>query len=231
LTALAGLFLVLYAMQVLYVSAPRTVQTRVETAVWAIWALFAADYLVRFSLARRKLEFVRKNMFDLLVVALPILRPLRAVMAITLLSRRVIHRLEQRIALYACGTTVLVGTSASLAVLDAERDAPNATITSFPDAAWWALTTITTVGYGDQYPVTAEGRLVAAALMVGGIALLGVVTGLVASWFVRVLRGTEAIAERTEDILRKELEELRQEIRTLTKQQRPESQEQTGRYE
>ena len=122
------------------------------------------------------------------MVALPILRPLRVLMVITLLNRRLSHSLEQRVALYACGATTLVGMSAALAVLDAERDAPNATIATFQDAAWWALTTITTVGYGDRYPVTPEGRLVAAALMVGGIALLGVVTGLVASWFVRVLR-------------------------------------------
>jgi voltage-gated potassium channel len=216
LTALAVLFLVLYTVQVLYVSAPEETQTRIEIAVWVIWALFATDYLVRFSLARVKLRFVRRNPFDLLMVALPILRPLRVLMVITLLNRRLSHSLEQRVALYACGATTLVGMSAALAVLDAERDAPNATIATFQDAAWWALTTITTVGYGDRYPVTPEGRLVAAALMVGGIALLGVVTGLVASWFVRVLRGTE----RTEDTLRKELAELRQEIQALAEQQR-----------
>ena len=82
------------------------------------------------------------------------------------------------------------------------------------DAAWW---TITTVGYGDRYPVTAEGRIVAATLMVGGIALLGVV----ASWFVRVLEGTdEAVAERDEDVLRTEIAELRAEIRAMTEQRR-----------
>lgn len=220
LTALAGLFFVLYTVQVLYVSAPGETQIRIEIAVWVIWALFAVDYLVRFSLAQAKFRFVRRNPFDLLTVALPILRPLRVVMVLTLLNRRLSHSLEQRVALYACGATMLVGMSASLAVLDAERDAPNATIATFPDAAWWALTTITTVGYGDRYPVTPEGRLVAAALMVGGIALLGVVTGLVASWFVRVLRDTNAATERTEDILRQEFAELRQEIQALAEQQR-----------
>jgi voltage-gated potassium channel len=217
LTALAGIFLVLYAVQVLYVNAPRAAQTLVEIVVWVIWALFVVDYLVRFSVARRKLRFILRNPFDLLVVALPMLRPLRVVMVITLLNRRFVHTLEHRVALFACGATMLVGLSASLAVLDAERDAPNSTIMTFQDAAWWALTTITTVGYGDRYPVTAEGRLVAAALMVGGIALLGVVTGLVASWFVRMLQGAEqAVAERTEDVLRQEFAELRQEIRALT---------------
>ncbi len=73
-------------------------------------------------------------------------------------------------------------------MLDAERHAENASITTFRDALWWTLTTMSTVGYGDRYPVTAEGRLVAGLLMVGGIALLGVITGTIASW----LRGEAA---------------------------------------
>jgi voltage-gated potassium channel len=108
-------------------------------------------------------------------------------------------------AVYTTGATALIGLAASLAVLDAERDAPGASITTFQDAAWWTLTTVTTVGYGDEYPVTSEGRLVAATLMIGGIALLGVVTGLVASWFVRMIEGSEQRAD--------ELAELRRELR------------------
>jgi voltage-gated potassium channel len=88
-----------------------------------------------------------------------------------------------------------------VAVLDAERDAPDATITTFPDAVWWTLTTISTVGYGDRYPVTVEGRVVAAALMVAGIALLGVVTASIASWFVDNLRRAgEQVAEDVEEV-------------------------------
>lgn len=86
---------------------------------------------------------------------------------------------------------MLVGFVASLAVLDAERDAPNASITTFGDALWWTMTTISTVGYGDRFPVTLEGRLVAGTLMVAGIALLGVVTATIASWFVQTLQRVE----------------------------------------
>ena len=67
-------------------------------------------------------------------------------------------------------------------MLEAERGAQAASIKSFGDAIWWALTTVTTVGYGDHFPVTARGRLVAAGLMIGGTALLGVVTATFASW-------------------------------------------------
>jgi voltage-gated potassium channel len=72
----------------------------------------------------------------------------------------------------------------AVAVLDAERSAPGANITSFGDALWWASTTVTTVGYGDRYPVTTEGRLIAVALMVVGIGLVGAVTASVATWMV-----------------------------------------------
>jgi voltage-gated potassium channel len=224
LTALAVLFLVLYATQVLYVSAPRATRTWLEATIGAVWALFVADYLVRLALAGRKLRFVRHTLFDLLVVVLPLLRQLRVLRVFTViapLNRRLVHTLEQRVAVYSSGFTALVGLSASLAVLDAERGAPDATITTLQDAMWWTLTTLTTVGYGDRYPVTTEGRLVAATLMVGGIALLGIVTGLVASWFVRMLRGAEdAVAERTEDVLRREISALRREVRALADQRR-----------
>lgn len=219
LTGLAALFLGCYAVQVLYVSAPSTVIAAVDTVIWVAWSLFVVDYVVRFCLARRRLRFVLRHPFDLAVVLLPMLRQLRAlrvVTVVTLLNRRLIHSLQQRVALYASGATLLVGLCASLAVLDAERGAPDATITDFPNALWWALTTITTVGYGDRYPVTGEGRLVAATLMVGGIALLGVVTGLVASWLVRTLSGAEVAAEaRTAAAvaeLRAELVALRREL-------------------
>jgi len=72
----------------------------------------------------------------------------------------------------------------SLAVLDVEQDAADANITTFGDALWWATTTVTTVGYGDRYPVTTEGRLIAVALMLVGIGLVGVVTAAVAAWFI-----------------------------------------------
>jgi voltage-gated potassium channel len=64
---------------------------------------------------------------------------------------------------------------AALAVLQAERGHPGGNIESFGDALWWAVTTVTTVGYGDRFPVTTTGRFVAGGLMLAGIALLGVV--------------------------------------------------------
>jgi voltage-gated potassium channel len=86
----------------------------------------------------------------------------------------------------------VVGFVGSIAVVDAERANPDANIQSFGDAVWWAATTVTTVGYGDRYPTTTEGRLVAVGLMLTGIALLGVVTAALASGFVERLSEVEA---------------------------------------
>ena len=79
---------------------------------------------------------------------------------------------------------VVVDPACALAILDAERANPDANIVNFGDAIWWAITTMTTVGYGDRYPTTGIGRLAAVTFMVGGITLLGTVTATIASWLI-----------------------------------------------
>ncbi|WP_427008442.1 cation:dicarboxylate symporter family transporter [Pseudarthrobacter sp. H2] len=114
--------------------------------------------------------------------------------------------------------TLLVYAGA-LAVLDAEENAAGSNITNFEDALWWAMTTITTVGYGDHFPVTLLGRLVAAGLMIGGIAVLGVVTASVAAWLVEnVAVETAADVEAKEEPLRLEIARLARQIEQLSAQ-------------
>ncbi|MET9228692.1 ion channel [Lentzea sp. NPDC003310] len=216
LTALAVVFLAVYAWQVLddhgFMHVP------LEIVLWLIWVVFAAEFGMRLTLAQNKLKFLRTHLFDLAAVVLPMvrqLRVLRLITVITLLNKKFQHKIRQRVSIYVACVTVLVAFCASLAVLDAERHAENASITTFGDALWWTLTTMSTVGYGDRYPVTGEGRLVAGLLMVGGIALLGVITGTIASWLVEKLRGVEEAELETAQELRKlraELAELRSEL-------------------
>jgi len=99
---------------------------------------------------------------------------------LSVLNRRATMRLRGRVGIYVAGGASLLAFCAALAVLDAERSSPDANISDFGDAIWWAVTTMTAVGYGDHYPVTAAGRLVAFGLMIGGIALLGTVTATLA---------------------------------------------------
>lgn len=72
----------------------------------------------------------------------------------------------------------------SAAILPLEENAPGATITSFPRALWWSVETATTVGYGDTYPVTTGGRVIAAVVMAVSITTFSVVTAAIATWFV-----------------------------------------------
>uniref|UniRef100_UPI00037C176A potassium channel family protein n=1 Tax=Nocardiopsis chromatogenes TaxID=280239 RepID=UPI00037C176A len=157
----------------------------------------------------------RRNWFDLVVIVLPVLRPLRLVQVILVLGfinkRARMVTLRRSVAWYAGAGAVLLVVCAALAVLDAERGAPGAVITDFPEALWWAATTVTTVGYGDFYPVTLWGRVVAIVLFTAGIALLGVVTGTLASWFVEMLDTAQETASATQA----QVEDLMLEVRAL----------------
>ena len=215
LTFAALLFLVAYALPILDLGLSSPVQQVCRAVTWVAWGLFAVDYIARLVLAPDRRRFVRGNVLDLAVVALPVLRPLRLLRLVALLS--VLNRyagdsLRGRVAVYVAGSTSLVLFVASLAALDAERGAKGATITTFPDALWWALTTVTTVGYGDRYPVTAEGRFVAAGLMFAGIALLGIVTAALASWLLDKVREVE---EHAQAATRADVTTLTAEIRAL----------------
>jgi voltage-gated potassium channel len=217
LTGLALVFLAAYAWQVLDDRGPMHVP--LEIVLWLIWGVFAAEFAMRLTLAQNKLKFLRTHLFDLAAVVLPMVRQLRVLRLITvikLLNKKFEHKIRQRVSIYVAVVTVIVTFCASLAVLDVERHAEDASITTFGDALWWTLTTMSTVGYGDHYPVTGQGRLVAGLLMVGGIALLGVITGTIASWLVEKLRGVEEAEVETAQELRKlraELAELRDELK------------------
>jgi len=176
------------------------------------WLVFVADYVVRLTLADPRGAWFRKHLFDFAVVALPMLRPLRLLRVLTLvnvLQRTAGTALRSRIAIYGAGAAILIIYIGALAVLDAERHAPGANIVNFGDAVWWAFVTITTVGYGDYYPVTTGGRVVAVLLMAGGVAIVGVVTATLSSWVIeRVARGHDDDEAATRGQVRRLAEQL-----------------------
>jgi voltage-gated potassium channel len=219
LVVLALLFVAAYAWGVLRPDLPHPLLVTLRVVTVVAWPVFLGDYLLRLTLADQRWRFVRQNWVDGLAVVLPLLRPLRVLSLVRVarvLDRRLTSTLHGRVAAYVTLTASLVVFMGSLAVFDAERGAPDASITGYGDAVWWALTTITTVGYGDEYPVTEEGRLVAVLLMVGGIALLGVVTAAVASWFVgRVAEAAQAQDDADDAALLAEVRALADEVRRL----------------
>jgi voltage-gated potassium channel len=200
LMAAAVIFLAAYAVPVLDPTLPTWLLGLCRWLSWITWGVFVVDLVVRMALADKRKRYLVRHWYDLLVVVLPLLRPLRLFRLIPLLSvlnRRAHTGLQGRVAIYVAGGASLLAFVAALAVLDVERSSPDANITGFGDAIWWAVTTMTTVGYGDHYPVTSAGRVVAFGLMLGGIALLGTVTAILASWLVE---SVQAEKEQAKDL-------------------------------
>ncbi|WP_046468237.1 potassium channel family protein [Allosalinactinospora lopnorensis] len=214
LVSAALVFLAAYAWPILDTGLAQHWQSVCWALTWITWAVFVADYAVRLSLARHRLAYARANLLDLAIILLPALRPLRLLRLITVvhvLNRRLEVSLRKNVTLYATVTSCLVLFCAALALLKAERGVPGATVATFEDALWWSAVTVTTVGYGDFYPVTTTGRLIAVGLFLGGIALLGVVTGTLTSWFVEKVDESHEATTAT----RAEVEALTAEVRAL----------------
>jgi voltage-gated potassium channel len=184
-----------------------TIRTIASLTNWFVWLAFCAEYLLKLAIAPRRLRFVREAWFDLALIVLspPVLVPqrlesLRSLRALRLarllrfmrlvrafgvafiglrMSRRaLLHKNFHYVVLIAC---VTIGLGA-VAIYGVEREI-NPNVHSIGDALWWAVVTATTVGYGDVSPVTWEGRLIAVGLMLVGIAVIGVFTATLASFF------------------------------------------------
>ncbi|WP_295123949.1 potassium channel family protein [uncultured Leifsonia sp.] len=193
LTAAATVFLLAYAWEVIG-DLHGTPLVAAETVIWVTWCVFLLDYIVCLALAPHRWRWFYTHLFDLAIVVLPMLRPLRLLRLVTILAilqRSAGTAFRGRVMVYVAGAGTLLVFTAALAALDAERGAPHAHIETFPQAVWWAFETISTVGYGDYTPVTQVGRLVAVGLMIGGIATLGIVTATLASWIVDRVAQTE----------------------------------------
>jgi len=205
LLALGFVFLVLWTLDTIQPDLPSPVPGLITSLIWLIWLAFVADLVTRIALAHSSWRFILKHPLDILAVLVPALRPLKILSVFTSGSKVLRGR-------GALNATRAVALSAALliwigavAILGAERDVVDSNISGFGDALWWALVTTTTVGYGDLFPVTMTGRIVAGALMVVGISLIGVVTASVAAWFVRLT--TAESDERDEaSIAKNELE-------------------------
>ena len=217
LIIISTLFLAAYSVQVLGSGFAAVV------AGWFItitWGLFLIDYVISLAVAPDRASWFFRHLHELAIVILPMLRPLRLLRLITLigvLQRVAGNALRGRVVTYVIAASALLVYIGALAMYDAEQGVPNATIESFGDAAWWAIVTITTVGYGDLAPVTATGRVIAVGLMIGGIALLGTVTATLASWLVDKVSAQDtkspAVTVEHMELLRDEIKELRRELR------------------
>lgn len=236
---LTAVFLAALVLPVLDTHLSAGTRTALAAVNLGIWAAFLAEYLARLYVAPDRFHFVRHNVFDLALVVIPVLRPLRLLRAVRLLraarlgqltagSGRVVEegrmRLASRAALLAVGTTAILIFAAAVMEFDVEHTARHASITTFPDALWWAASTITSAGYGDVYPVTAAGRAIGVVVMFAGLGILGVVTASVAAWFVSAEeRATEKQQAAAISALAAEVAALREAVSALVPSSAPQA--------
>lgn len=215
LAAIAVIFLAVYSVQVL--AEPRGHVARVlDMLMYVLYLAFAADYVARLTLADPRVPWFFRHLLDLAIIALPFLRPLRLlrlVVLVEVLQRAFGDALRGRVVVYTASSAVLLVYASSLGVLQAERSDPHADIKNFGDALWWSVTTMTTVGYGDFYPVTVLGRVIAVLLMVGGISLIGMITATVATWIVQRVAEEDTAQQAATSA---QIDELRSEVARLT---------------
>ena len=189
LTFLALAFLIAYSYPAFVVEINPSSQSILDGIQWISWIAFAVDLFFGIYSASNKIQFLKRHPLEILAVILPFLRPLRLLRFIsfgTLVFEKVNLGKSIAITFKVIVTALFLTYLAGIEITMAERGEPGATIQSVGDGFWWAITTLTTVGYGDIYPTTTEGRFIAVGLMVSGICVLGFISATVAAWFVKM---------------------------------------------
>jgi voltage-gated potassium channel len=194
----------------------------------AVCALFLLDFFVTLVRSRNRLRYLLTwGWLDLLssiptvdalrwgrtARVLRILRVLRGIRAAKIVTEFLLYRRAQSTFLAALLISLLLVVLAASSILQLETG-PEANIRTPEDAVWWAVVTITTVGYGDKFPVTTEGRMIAALLMTAGVGMFGTFSGFVASWFL------SAPQQESEEPLLLAVQELQREVQLLREQVR-----------
>ena len=192
LTVLALAFLVAFSYPAFNTDISDSTQTSLDLIQWISWAAFASDLLYGLSTAKNKKSFLLKHPLDIAAVLLPFLRPLRLLRIISfggLALQKVAMGRQFAITLKVFIASIFIAYVAAIQITISERAVEGSNIKNFGDGIWWAITTVTTVGYGDKFPTTMEGKFLAVGLMIVGISLMGVITASVAAWFVKMGQG------------------------------------------
>lgn len=178
-----------------------------------ICILFFLDFCIDFYHADSKLKFMRWGWIDL-ISSIPMLDFLRVGRLLRLIrlfrvmrafrsTRTLVHYIFKDKAQGALTSVsifaILIVIFSAIAILQVETG-PESNIRTAEDALWWAYVTVTTVGYGDKFPVTTEGRLIAAVLMTVGVGLFGTFTAYIATLFVKDQRAKEKLKEGQNDL-------------------------------
>lgn len=212
LVLVLSVYVLLSMLAELFVSMSAEMKHLLTLIDYGVCAVFLTEFFIRLWRAPSKARFMRWGWIDLVssipygalqagrvVRVVRILRILRSVRELMKFLRR---RKRNTLAFLTICAGILTLIFSTIAVLAFEDD-PASNIKSPGDAIWWAFTTMTTVGYGDRFPVTAEGRVVAVLLMIVGVGIFSVLTGLLARFFL------EPDVEKEDSDIRRLTEEVR----------------------
>jgi voltage-gated potassium channel len=189
LTVLAIAFLVAFSWPAFVVEINSETQIILDYILWISWSAFALDLLIGVITAEKKIKYLTRHPLEVITVLLPFLRPLRLLRVIsfgTLVIQKVAVGRQFAITLKVFLSSILLAYIGAVQITITERGVEGSNIKNFGDGLWWAITTVTTVGYGDRFPTTPTGRVLAVCLMLVGISLMGVITASVAAWFVKM---------------------------------------------
>lgn len=162
-----------------------------------ICLFFLYDFFLRLYKADSKKDFIKWGWIDFissiptfeylrygrLIRLFRLMRILRAFRSVKYLSKHLFRNRTEGTFITVAFIAFLMVMFGSIAILQVEKD-PASNIKTAEDAIWWAFTTASTIGYGDKYPITIEGKIVAAFLMITGVGLFGTFTGFVSAWFI-----------------------------------------------
>lgn len=189
LTGLAVVYLAAFSYPAFVSEISISDQDKLEIVQWVTWIIFALDLILGIWKAPNKGKYLKTHPLEIVSVALPFLRPLRLLRVVSfgaLVIQKIAVGKQLAITLKVFLFSILIAYIAAVQITITERDVANSNIKSFGDGLWWAVTTVTTVGYGDKFPTTSLGRFLAVGLMLVGISLMGVITASVAAWFVKM---------------------------------------------
>ena len=186
-----------------------------------VCVVFFIDFLIQLFRAEKKWKyFMTWGWIDLLssipmleflrlgraVRIIRIFRVVRGLKSAKLITKAILEKRSQSTVLALILVFFVLISVSSISVLHFESVA-GGNIKTAGDAVWWAVASITTVGYGDKYPITVEGRILATLLMTAGVGLFGTISGLVASALIVPPKSKSEIEDKD---IRKELEEIKQ---------------------
>lgn len=182
----------------LFLKIPKEVQVLLDYIDNVICIIFLVDFGRNLRMSSNKIEFLKWGWIDL-ISSIPsvsvlrcgrvfrlirLFRLLRAFKSVLNIGRFIFKSRIKGTMLCVHLIMAILVIFSSITILFVENN-PASNIKTASDAIWWVFTSITTVGYGDLYPVTMEGRFIGIILMLGGIGLFGVYSGWIASFFIK----------------------------------------------